>query len=220
MLLAPRAMRRYVRIARPLIENLAFYARRGYVEVARRSDDGFSRVFFAKPAPPPLRIETERLVLRPFQRGDLEPMHRVFSDPCVMRYTPGGARDHAGSADRLRSLIDHQHQHGFRKWALVTTSNAEVIGDCGLQYLDRGPEIELWTDWFASGSARDRSRQFRRGNGGLTGPAPENRGEPVPRPSSSRLAVTRRSYTATLVRSSGAFAAGQTEPGRCCQRTT
>lgn len=32
-----------------MTENLAYYPRRGYVETGRRTDDGFARVFFAKP---------------------------------------------------------------------------------------------------------------------------------------------------------------------------
>jgi RimJ/RimL family protein N-acetyltransferase len=60
-----------------------------------------------------------------------------------MRYVPGGARDRAGSLARLRSLIAHQAAHGFSKRGVILRSSHEIIGDCGLQYLDGGPEIEL-----------------------------------------------------------------------------
>ena len=40
-----------------MTENLAFYPRLGYTEVARRARDGFDRVYFSKPAQPP---ETDR----------------------------------------------------------------------------------------------------------------------------------------------------------------
>jgi hypothetical protein len=33
-------------------ENLSFYPRLGYAEVGRGVEDGFDRVYFAKPAPP------------------------------------------------------------------------------------------------------------------------------------------------------------------------
>jgi ribosomal-protein-alanine N-acetyltransferase len=90
-----------------------------------------------------LRIETKRLLIRPFALGDGDSIHAVFSDPEVMRYVPGGARDREGSLARLQSLIDHQLRHGFSKWAVVEKTNGQLIGDCGLQYLDGGPDIEL-----------------------------------------------------------------------------
>ena len=36
-----------------MIENLGLYPRLGYQEPGRRTDDGFDRVFFVKPTPPP-----------------------------------------------------------------------------------------------------------------------------------------------------------------------
>ncbi len=37
---------------------------------------------------PELRLETERLVLRPYREEDAAEVYRVFSDPEVFRYTP------------------------------------------------------------------------------------------------------------------------------------
>ncbi|HEY8590665.1 MAG TPA: GNAT family N-acetyltransferase, partial [Naasia sp.] len=34
-----------------MVENLAFYPRRGFHETGRQTEDGFSRVFFARPVP-------------------------------------------------------------------------------------------------------------------------------------------------------------------------
>jgi RimJ/RimL family protein N-acetyltransferase len=88
-------------------------------------------------------IMTERLLIRPLAPTDIEAVHAVFSDPEVMRYVPGGACDHERSLTRLRSLIDHQQQHGFSKWAVIERTAGCLVGDCGLQYLDGGPDIEL-----------------------------------------------------------------------------
>lgn len=145
-----------------MTENLRFYPRLGYVEVDRRLDDGFDRVCFAKPAPPPMQIKTERLLSRPIRQADADALHLVFSDPCVMRYVPGGPLDRAGTAARVRSLIDHQLAHGFSKWAVVLGDGGEVIGDCGIQYLEDGPQIELgfhlrhshWGHGYATEAAR------------------------------------------------------------------
>jgi RimJ/RimL family protein N-acetyltransferase len=88
-------------------------------------------------------IMTERPLIRPFASADIEAVHAVFSDPEVMRYVPGGACDREGSLARLGSLIGHQQDHGFSKWAVVDKAGGCLIGDCGLQYLDDGPDIEL-----------------------------------------------------------------------------
>jgi ribosomal-protein-alanine N-acetyltransferase len=86
---------------------------------------------------------TERLLIRPFTPADLEAIHTVYADPEVMRYIPGGPCDRAGTLARLQSLIEHQEEHSFSKWAVVEKERDEVIGDCGLQYLAGGPDIEL-----------------------------------------------------------------------------
>jgi ribosomal-protein-alanine N-acetyltransferase len=110
----------------------------------------------------PIHITTERLLIRPLAPTDIEAMHAVFSDPEVMRYVPAGACDHERSLARLRSLIEHQRQHGFSKWAVAEKASGHLIGDCGLQYLDGGPDIELgfhlarahWGHGYATEAAR------------------------------------------------------------------
>src|SRR5205085_6474647 len=44
---------------------------------------------------------------------------------------------------RLEGLIEHQHRHGFSKWAVLEREGGRVIGDCGLLLLDGGPDVEL-----------------------------------------------------------------------------
>jgi [ribosomal protein S5]-alanine N-acetyltransferase len=80
-----------------------------------------------------IEISTERLLIKPLSLADEEPMFRVFSDPCVMAYLPGGACDRAQSRARLQSAIEHQRIHGFSKWAMVVRRTGELIGDCGVR---------------------------------------------------------------------------------------
>jgi RimJ/RimL family protein N-acetyltransferase len=108
------------------------------------------------------RLETERLLLRPLTVGDLDGLHVVFSDAEAMRFIPGGACDRDRSRIRLRSLIEHQRVHGFSKWAVIEKESGQLIGDCGFQYLEGGPDIELgfhiarsrWGRGFATEAAR------------------------------------------------------------------
>jgi RimJ/RimL family protein N-acetyltransferase len=110
----------------------------------------------------PIPLTTQRLLIRPLAPTDIEAIHAVFSDPEVMRYVPGGACDRERSLARLQSLIDHQDKHSFSKWAVAEKASGHLIGDCGLQYLDGGPDIELgfhlapahWGRGYATEAAR------------------------------------------------------------------
>lgn len=110
----------------------------------------------------PLPIATERLIIRPFTSADLEAMHAVWSDPEVMGPVPATACDREKSRARLSEKISHQARHGFSRWAVVEQASGTVIGECGLQYLDGGTDIELgyklararWGQGFAAEAAR------------------------------------------------------------------
>jgi ribosomal-protein-alanine N-acetyltransferase len=90
-----------------------------------------------------LPITTERLVIRPFTVADLAAMHAVRSDPEVMKPIPSQPYDREKSRAKLGEKISHQARHGFGRWAVADRASGTVIGECGLQYLDGGPEIEL-----------------------------------------------------------------------------
>jgi RimJ/RimL family protein N-acetyltransferase len=90
-----------------------------------------------------LPITTERLIIRPFTEADLAAMHAVWSDPEVMKLVPSQPYDWQKSRAKLAEKISHQDRHGFSKWAVTERDSGTVIGECGLQYLDGGPEIEL-----------------------------------------------------------------------------
>jgi ribosomal-protein-alanine N-acetyltransferase len=91
----------------------------------------------------PLPITTDRLIIRPFTPEDLAAIHAVWSDPEVMRLVPSQPYDVAKSRVRLGEKISHQARHGFSRWAVVERASRQLIGECGLQYLEGGPEIEL-----------------------------------------------------------------------------
>jgi [ribosomal protein S5]-alanine N-acetyltransferase len=61
------------------------------------------------------RIETERLILRPFERSDAEAAFGWFGDPIVMRFTPMGPdKSIEDTKAKLRFLMEHHEEHGFR----------------------------------------------------------------------------------------------------------
>jgi [ribosomal protein S5]-alanine N-acetyltransferase len=89
------------------------------------------------------QLITARLVLRPVERGDLEPLKAIWGDPAVMAHMGRGTRDAAESLKRVLELIEHQRRHGFGKWAAIERATGELIGYCGIELYEDGPDAEL-----------------------------------------------------------------------------
>lgn len=89
-------------------------------------------------------IETERLYLRLFKPDDLEAFSLIRSDPDVMRYMRDGkplSREQV--SENLTGIIQHYREHSFGLWAAIYKQDSQLIGFCGLQFLEQTPEIEL-----------------------------------------------------------------------------
>jgi RimJ/RimL family protein N-acetyltransferase len=91
-----------------------------------------------------ISLATDRLVLRPFGAGDAEAHARLYADPEVTRWLGDGPW--YGEAARARSALSlqrfaaHWEAHGWGVWAITDRRTDEVIGQCGLKYLQLGPE--------------------------------------------------------------------------------
>jgi ribosomal-protein-alanine N-acetyltransferase len=88
-------------------------------------------------------LETPRLILRPFAPGDAPLVHRVYSDPEVMRYVATGPMADLAVTERLLADYDaHQKRLGYSFWAVMERATGELIGDSGLYRTPSG-EVEL-----------------------------------------------------------------------------
>ncbi|MCD4686941.1 MAG: GNAT family N-acetyltransferase [Anaerolineae bacterium] len=92
------------------------------------------------------RIETARLVLRPFVLEDADAYyHAVMCDPDVRRFLPGGQ-----SLPRERAVPIMEHfiaqwaMYGFGGMAVLHKSDAQLIGQCGLQFIPDTDKIEVF----------------------------------------------------------------------------
>lgn len=76
-------------------------------------------------------LRTERLLLRGWRDGDLEPFAALNADPAVMEFMPGLLERMAcdAMAGRIR---DHFAEHGFGLWAVEVPGAAPFIGFVGL----------------------------------------------------------------------------------------
>jgi len=89
-------------------------------------------------------IETDRLYLRHFTPDDIEPLCQIRSDPDVMRYMRDGkplSREQVQA--NLNDIIQHYREHRFGFWAIIYKEQSQLIGCCGLRFLENTPEIEL-----------------------------------------------------------------------------
>ena len=90
------------------------------------------------------RIETSRLILRPFQLSDAQAAFEWFGDPVVMRFTPTGPdKSTKETIARIAGYQNHQKAHGFSKWLIQERNSGVAIGDSGLFVLPEYGWIDL-----------------------------------------------------------------------------
>src|SRR5260370_23110914 len=91
-----------------------------------------------------LALKTCRLILRPFESGDVEAAFGWFGDPTVMRFTPTGPDTSIEQTKaRLANYQEHQTTHGFSKWIILDHRSGSAIGDAGLLKLAEYGWIDL-----------------------------------------------------------------------------
>ena len=81
----------------------------------------------------PIRLETERLILRELQPSDYDALYAVLADSDIMQhypYTFDEKRVH-GWIERNRARY---HQYGFGLFAVCLKETGEMIGDCGMTF--------------------------------------------------------------------------------------
>lgn len=91
----------------------------------------------------PVIMETERLLLRTWESGDVSSAFAIWGDAEVMRYVdePFGDLDSARRA--LARATEAQERHGVSLWAVVEKASGEIVGACGFHFEAEGPELEL-----------------------------------------------------------------------------
>ena len=91
------------------------------------------------------RIETPRLILRPFTLEDVRPSFEMEQDPDISKYTQDGGVKTLEQVERLISgVINGDYQRfGFGRFAVEFRETGEFIGFCGLKYLFDDHEVDL-----------------------------------------------------------------------------
>ena len=93
-----------------------------------------------------VKIETDRLILRPFTLHDLDDFALICGDPEVMRFIGNGKPiDKEAVKELLTWIISQYEEFGFGLFAVTLKENNRFLGFCGLirQIIDDEPHIEL-----------------------------------------------------------------------------
>ncbi len=110
------------------------------------------------------RLNTERLLLRPFMPSDLDPFAEMVADKDVMHNATydGTPMTRAQAWNWLCLMLGHWHMRGFGIWGVEERSTGELVGRIGLQFLDWFDDVELvwmlaksvWGKGYAAEGAR------------------------------------------------------------------
>ena len=109
-------------------------------------------------------LNTERLLLRAFEKDDLDSFAAMVSNLEVMQRATydGNTMTRTQAWNWLCFMLGHWHMRGFGIWGIEEKSSGELIGRTGLQFWDCFEDVELvwmlaksaWGKGFASEGAR------------------------------------------------------------------
>jgi ribosomal-protein-alanine N-acetyltransferase len=96
-----------------------------------------------------MTLETERLILSPWNRADWTEFRPIANDVEVMRYITGGV---PWTDEKIQAFVDRQmelyRERGFCRWKLTEKVSGELIGFCGPGFWKDAPDVEIgW--WLA-----------------------------------------------------------------------
>lgn len=110
----------------------------------------------------PQRLESERLILRPFVEADWRSMHAHYAHPECTRYTLGRVLSEGESWRLTATLAGHWLLRGYGPYALEDRASGTMIGAAGLWHPVDFPEREIkWAlhpDWWGLGYASEAAR--------------------------------------------------------------
>ena len=86
-------------------------------------------------------VTTERLVLRRFDRDDLDELSRVFESREVWEFPYGRGMTRAETASFLDAQVQHWDDFGFGCWVARMRENGSLLGYVGLSIPTFLPEI-------------------------------------------------------------------------------
>lgn len=93
-----------------------------------------------------MQIETDRLLVRPWEGKDLAPFAAINADADVRRYYYPSILTRAQSDEVIKECTAHLSEHGFAFLATIRKQDGVLIGGTGLSWTNDvpgGPAIEI-----------------------------------------------------------------------------
>jgi RimJ/RimL family protein N-acetyltransferase len=103
-------------------------------------------------SPDSVRIETERLILRPLASSDLQEVLALYREPAVIEFL--GPASPAGARERLARCERGWREHGHDHLAMIERSSGGFLGRVGLRHWPQFGETEV--GWAMFGDAQGR----------------------------------------------------------------
>lgn len=91
-------------------------------------------------------LETERLIFRHLEPGDLDALAALYADPEIRRYFPEGTLTRAETREELAWFLNGHPEHPeLGLWATIHKPTGQFIGRCGLLpwVIDGVNEVEI-----------------------------------------------------------------------------
>ncbi len=97
------------------------------------------------PADSLMRLETQRLLIRPFRMADLAAFAEIVGDPEVMRYIGDGSPwSPAQARVRIEKHILSQKENGYSRYAVSLKETQQQIGHCGFMDFEGTIDFGWW----------------------------------------------------------------------------
>lgn len=88
-------------------------------------------------------FDTKRLTFRKFERGDVNVIHAMRSDPEIMRFIGDLSEDPADSEKWMTKICAPWNKEGIGYLAIVEKATGQLSGWCGLWVVPETQEIEV-----------------------------------------------------------------------------
>lgn len=104
----------------------------------------FDRLLMASSTDPTV-LRIDGFTMRPIRASDLDALTAIWADPEVTRFLPsrGVPISRERTEKALVSFLKHWKKRGYGIWAIVKNTSLEMVGYCGLRYLDELGEVEV-----------------------------------------------------------------------------
>jgi len=92
-------------------------------------------------------LNTPRLRLEPLEDRHFDGLHRLNSDPVVMRYITGRPDTPEDTRSMIERVKARWAEFGYSWWAFMRLEDGELVGTGCIQHLGRDPAGPLETGW-------------------------------------------------------------------------